>query len=71
MPSRYFPVSGVLLQHAVGDERHREAMHRALGDAEPLGQIADADLDLLLGKRLEQPHRRRHRRQAAFIDGAR
>ena len=62
---------GVLLQHAVGDERHREAMHRALGDAEALGQIADADLDLLLGKRLEQPHRRRDRGQAALVGGAR
>ena len=58
---------GILLQHAVGDKRHREAMHRALGDAEPLGQIADADLDLLLGKGLEQPHRGRDRGQAALV----
>ena len=53
----------VLLQHAFRHQRHRQPMRGALGDAEPLRQRADADVDLVLGERLEQPHRGGDRRQ--------
>ena len=70
MPSRYRSFSGFCSSNALGDQRDGQPMHRALGDAEPLGQRADADLDLFFGERIEQPDGRRDggqpRRSASF-----
>jgi len=57
----------ILFEQIFGDQRDREAVHRALGDAEALGHVADADLELLFGKRLHQADGRGDRRQAAGI----
>ena len=53
----------VLLEHAFRHQRHGQPVHGALGDSEPPRQRADADLDLVLGERLEQPDRGGDRRQ--------
>ena len=56
-------VLAVLLEQALRDQGRRQPMHGALGQAEPPRQLADADLDLVLGERLEQPDRGGDRRQ--------
>ena len=57
------PAVAVLLQHAFRHQRHGEPVRGALGDAEALRQRADADLDLVLGEGLEEPHGGRDRGQ--------
>ena len=52
-----FAVVRVLLEHALRHQRGGEPMHGALGDAEPAGERADADIDLVLGEGLEQGDR--------------
>ena len=57
-----FAVRGVLLEHPLLEQRRSEAMHRALRESQTLGEIADADLVLVFGERLDEPQGIRDRR---------
>src|SRR5256885_3649544 len=62
-PEVIFAVAGVLLEDPLLEQRRGEPVNGALREAQPLGEIADADLVLVFRERLDEPQGVRHRRQ--------
>jgi len=62
-PRWYFPSPGFCSEHPSSSSRRGEAVNGAFRQSEPLGEIADADLVLVFGKRLDEPQGIRDRRQ--------